>query len=362
MPVPTGQTLAPPTSIRADCSVDVTNEMQTWLSSVGAGRTVVFPPGSCYRVDEGIELDDPQGLTLYGGTFRDESQTPATASSPKGTPVLTVVGGSGLTLEAMHMSGANSGGYHARLAFAGGIELEGTSNATIRSVTIADTFGDGITLAPLRGGARHDSGRIVAPVSAVTIRDATIDGVGRQGVTFASVEGAQLTDLVIRDPGLDTFDVEADQGNEGSADVTINGCSATGGALFFANGGAGNGRATKDFTIEHCTMTKPEGGSAVLVSRPGSGQTLRGPFNFVSDTLWCGTSAYVACVQLSGASVSLSAVTLRFPPGTTHEPVYHLTGGSQATFTDDVVTGYGRDGSVEQGSAVHVSSGSWSAY
>lgn len=318
---------------------------------------MVVAHGSCYRVDEGLALADPQGLTIYGGTFRDTATTASGKS--KGNAVFTVVGGSHVSFEAMRISGANQGGYHARLAFAGGIELEGTAQATIRGVTVTDTFGDGITLAPLRGGANHNSGRILSPATDVTVRDVTVRGAGRQGITLASVTGAQLTDVVVTDPGLDTFDLEADQGDEGARNVTIDGCAASGGILFFANGGAGSGKATGDVTVEHCTMAKPEGGAAVLVARPRAGAVARGPFTFSADELWCGTSVYVACVQLAGAQVTLSGVTLRFPKGTTHEAVYHLGSGSTASFQDCVVQGYGRTGNADTSSAAHVSGGKW---
>ena len=221
------------------------------------------------------------------------------------------------------------------------------------------TFGDGITLAPLRGGADHNSGKILAPAASITLRDATIDGVGRQGVTFASVSNAQVSDVVVINPGLDTFDMEADQGNEGASYVTINGCAAAGGALFFANGGAGSGRDTGHITVAHCTMAKPEGGSALLIEGLPSATTARGPFLFTADDLWCGASAYVACVQLSGAEVTISDVRFRFPAATTHEAVYHLGQDAQAAFEDDIATGYGRPGTVVQGSTVEVSGGSW---
>lgn len=357
MPVPAGATVSPPSSIAADCSSDVSASLQGWLGSLGQGATVLLGRGSCYRVDEGLTLADPQGLTIYGGTFRDTATTASGKS--KGTAVFTVVGGSHVSFEAMHLSGANQGGYHARLAFAGGIEIEGTAQVTIRGVTVTDTFGDGITLAPLRGGANHNSGKIVAPATDVTVRDVTVTRAGRQGITLASVSGAQLSDVVVTDPGLDTFDLEADQGDEGARDVTIDGCAASGGVLFFANGGAGSGKATGNITVEHCTMAKPEGGAAVLVQRPHAGAVARGPFTFTSDELWCGASAYVACVQLTGAQVTLSGVTLRFPRGTTHEAVYHLGAGSTAGFQDCVVQGYGRTGTADSGSAAHVSGGKW---
>jgi len=321
-------------------------------------------PGACYLVNEGLRFKDDQGLTVYGGSYRSTLVPAEQTTSSKGQAVITLLGGSGVTLEEMQISGANPGGYHPRLAFGAGIDVEGTSNATIRSVTISNTFGDGITLSPLRGGENHNNGTIVAPATAVTIRDVTIDGVGRQGLTFASVAGAQVSDVILKDPGLNTFDVEADQWNEGTTNVTIDGCLASGGVLFFANGGAGDAAGTHDITVENCSMAVPEGGSAILVKRPGSGVTkghhqVRGPMTFVTDSILCGTSVYAACVQLTGAEVAVTGSTLRFPSGTIHEAVYALGSGSRAQFTNDVVTGYGREGRVSPTSSVHVTGGVW---
>lgn len=317
-------------------------------------------------VNEGIKLKNPQGLTVYGGTFRTAATPTGPIAGQKGLAVFTSIGGSHLTLEEMQIIGANPGGYHPRLAFAGGINLEGTATATIRSVNIKNTFGDGISLSPLRGGANHRSGTIIAPASAIAIQDVTIDGIGRQGITFASVSGAQVSDVIVTNPGLNTFDLEADQWNEGTSDVTIDACRASGGVGFFANGGAGNAAQTHDITVENCTMTTAEGGSAILVQRANgrgtSGQRkLRGPFTFTSDSLKCGASVYVACVQLTGAEVTVSRSRLQFPSGAFHEAVYRLAGGSHATFVDAVVKGYGRIGSVSRNSSVRVTGGRWVA-
>ena len=361
MSPPSGPAVSPPASIASDCSVDVSHVLKKWLESLPAGQTVLLAPGACYLVDTGIRLVDRQGLTIFGGTFRNESDSVSPGENSKGAAVFTFVGGSDIALEDMEIHGANPGGYHPHLAFDGGIELEGTNTATIRSVTIDNTFGDGITLAPLRGGADHNSGQILAPSSQVSIRDVTVSGAGRQGITLASVSGADLSDVVVVDPGLDTFDLEADQANEGARDVSIDGCEASGGLLFFANGGAGSGRTTGDITVQDCTMTTREGGSAILVERKGHGKYDRGPFTFAADRLICGESIYVACVELSGAQVTLSDVTLKFPRGKTHEAVYHLAAGSTAVFDDDVVEGYGRRGKLFGGSSAHVSGGIWTS-
>lgn len=362
--MPSGPSVAPPASIASNCSADVSAPLKTWFKSLPPGQTVVVPAGACYEVNEGIRLKKPQGLTVYGGEFRstavprDQKGQPASA---KGYPVFTVLGGSHVTLESMQIEGANPGGYHPRLAFAGGIELEGTADAVIRGDTISHTYGDGITLAPLRGGADHNSGEIIAPTVNVTIDGVTVDGAGRQGLTFASVDGAQVSDVILKNIGIDTFDFEGDQTGEGASSVTIDGCLASGGAIFFANGGASNAVSTHDITVENCTMSVPQSGSAILIVRHGGGgkaNRLRGPFLFKSDVLRCGASAYVGCVQLHGANVTISDSQLLFPAGSVHEAVYGLSAAT-AAFSHDVVQGYGRSGSASRKSRVHISGGVW---
>ncbi len=315
------------------------------------------PAQACYRVDKGIRLRAPQGLTVYGGTFESEATTPLPGT--KGYAVFTVLGGSGLTLESMKLAGVNPGGYHSAMAFAAGITLEGTSGTTIRGVTIDQPFGDGITLLPLRGGADQNDGTIVAPTTNAVIRDVTVSGPGRQGVAFVSVSGAMVTDILVDNPGSDPFDFEASQWNEGSVNVTIDGCATSGGGIFFANGCLCHSQRTKDITVENCSMATPTAGDAILVYNNGGPKNHRGPITFVADRLWCGHSEAVACVQLTGAQVSVSDSILRFPAGTIHEAVYHLAKKSIVSFSQDKVTGYGTLGHASKYSLIQISGGHW---
>ena len=57
----------------------------------------------------------------------------------------------------MKIIGAKPGGYHPTMAFASGINVQGTKGVTIKGVTVTKAFGDGLTLSPLRGGGDHNS-------------------------------------------------------------------------------------------------------------------------------------------------------------------------------------------------------------
>lgn len=360
MPAPTGTTVTPPSTITANCSVDVSGPLKKWFNKLPANTTVLLTSQDCYRVDKGLKLKKPQGLTIYGGTFSSDATTPGKKKKSKGNAVFTLVGGADVTLESLKITGQNPGGYNAKMAFAGGIEVQGTDGMTIKGVTITNTFGDGITLAPLRGGANNNSGTIVAPPKNVVINGVSISGDGRQAVTLASVSGAQITDLVVANSGINTFDVEADQPNEGAVNVTIDGCTSSGGAgIFFANGGESSAKNTQNFTIAHCAMSKLTAGSAILSQNKKTRKNQRGPFDFVADIFYCGASDTAACVELSGAKVTIENSVLHFPNGTVHEAVYHLVKGSGAEFTNDRISGYGRTGTVSANSTVKVSGGQW---
>jgi hypothetical protein len=357
---PTGPTVSIPSAIPADCSHDVSVPLRKWLHKLPANSTVLVSAQACYQVDEGLRLKSATGLTIYGGTFTSDVATPPpTNKHSLGHYVFDFVGGSNVTLESMKINGKNPGGYNAKLAFAGGIDVEGTAGITIKGVTITNTFGDGITLSPLRAGADHNSGTILAPPKNVVIQGVTISGAGRQGVGIASALDVQVSDLIVQNPGIDTFDIEADQWNEGAENVTIDGCTSSGGGIFFANGGSGFGQNTHDVTVAHCAMAKLQAGTAILVYNKRGSRHQRGPLHFIADDLYCGASVYVACVELSGALVTVEDSVLHFPGGTIHEPVYQITKKSDAVFTNDRVTGFGRTGRVLRQSTLEVNGGRW---
>ncbi len=356
--------VAPPASIPDNCSSDVSQPMQAWLQNLPADTTVVAPPGACYLINEGIRPVGSVGLTISGGTWEDAT-TPQPGASPKDENAeIWLVGGSHITLENMKITGVNPGGYDASGAFMEGIRSDGVRGLDVANVKIKNVYGDGIELAPLRG-ANDLSGQILNPTKHATISNVDIDGSGRQGITLASVDHALISSVQLDHVGLNVFDVEADQGNEGAANVTIDGCTAGYGnrGTFFANGGAGGGgEQTRNITVENCTMAASQAGDAVLIQSPADATAPRGPFTFADDTLRCGTSVYVACVQVTGADVSVNGSTVVCPPATIHESVYNAFQSSTVSFGGDYVTGYGRPGSTSTNSSVTVSGGDWQPY
>jgi len=366
---PSAVPLVPPSTITSDCSADVSAPLGQWFRNLPPDATVEPTPGACYQVDEGLFLTFPDNLTVIGGTYQNRATMPASSSgngTQRGSPVFDALGGTGLTLENMTISGLNPGGYNPKMAFAAGIELQGTTNATIDNITITGTYGDGITLDPLRNGSDHKGSGIISATTNASISNVSITGPGRMGIAFVSVNGATANATTIDNVGLDTFDVEADQGDEGSVNVTINGCTAstTGAGDFFADGGSSSGLRTGSITVENCIMQAAQAGTAIWVARPTTGTNPRGPYLFENDTFDCGASTLVACVIVSGGDVTVLDSTLTFPTGTPpYENVYAVSAGSNAFFTDDTATGYGttggNPGTVDSTSKVTITGGLW---
>jgi hypothetical protein len=353
--------VSPPASISSDCSRDVSSAMGHWLNGLGPGTAVQVSPRSCYLVDEGIKLFAANGLTIDGGTWRDAT-VPISTRSPAGQAVLWFVGGSRITVENLTIEGVNPGGYHPTGAFQSGIRSDGVVGLVVDSVSVVATYGDGLELAPLRG-AQDDSGTIIRPTENATVADLNVVGAGRTGVSFPSVTDAILTNVNLFDIGINDFDVEADQWNEGATNVTINGCSADGaGAAFFANGGAGGGSFTSDITVENCTMQTMQGGFAVYAYEPHTVSSPKGPINFTDDQLICGHSKYVACVDITGGTVTISDSRLWVPPGYPGEAAYSAAQNTTLAFDYDTVIGYGSLGKVDPTSTVTIRGGTWVPY
>ena len=278
-------------------------------------------------------------------------------------PALWFQGGSNVTLENLTIAGSNPGGYTQAGAFAAGVRSDGVIGLRVSGVRVNNVWGDGLELTPLR--ASNDlSDIIINPSENVTVSGLTVEGAGRQGVTLASVNGATLTGVTLRQIGLNFFDVEADQGNEGAKNVTINGCATGGvGGLFFANAGMSNGSFyTGNITVENCTMNQKTAGDAVLIQAPTQLSNPRGPFTFLNDTLLCGNSVYVSCIQATDATVTVANSNVVVPAGTIHEPVFNATDSTGLTFSNDSISGYATPGSRDASSTVNITGGTWSPY
>ena len=80
---PVGRSI--PASISADCSRDVTREINAWISSVPDNSTLVFRRDGCYRIERTILVEDRVGLVFEGNraTFKRFEVSPPELQYPE---------------------------------------------------------------------------------------------------------------------------------------------------------------------------------------------------------------------------------------------------------------------------------------
>lgn len=347
-----------PTQADPTCATDTSAAVRAFVKAMPDNSTWNLD-GGCY-VLTGVQLLFPKGITIENGTFEnptDKTPPPTNHGKNMGPPVFKVIGGSHVTFRNLTLEGANPGGFHPGLAGASGIELDGTLDATIDNVSVSHVFGDGLNIDPLRAGADHMGGSIVAPTRNLVVNNFSADTFGRMGITPASLDGAVFTNITLTHPGFgEAFDFETDENGEGATNVTVNGCNVEG---FFSF--SSDGPYTGPITIENCTQ-KNHSGYMVNV-RNVNGKPDKGEILFANDNLQCGSSAYVSCFQLNGATnftTENSTVQVGYPGGTVFETAVAADGGTQANFLDDTVTGYGKLLAAQHpGTAVTVTGGTW---
>jgi hypothetical protein len=213
---PTGPIVAVPASIAADCSVDVTDALAAWLTSVPNGGTARFG-GGCFRIDRTIILTDRIGLTIDGGGATFRAGTPTGDGTPVDHPSRAartraqwrLTGGRQIHLENLTIQGANQSAGTGDDAYIGaleaqhGVDIGGTQQVEIDHVTINDVYGDFIYFgpAPAKAGA-------AAVFSSGRVHDSTMARNGRQGISITGGDGIQIDHNSITDTRRATFDLE----------------------------------------------------------------------------------------------------------------------------------------------------------
>lgn len=195
-----------PLSIVADCSVDVTGELQKWIASVPDTSTLVFGKQACYNVDAGLVVTDRRALTIdgNGSTFRVVSKGSSNRSN------WTIRGGSDITLRNMTARGANPQAGITPTAYDGTVEwqhayrFEGTQTGTLDNVQGYDVYGDFVEVQP-------DWTRVAfpgPPARNITVRNSHFERNGRQGVGLTHVDGFVLQDSYFGDINMTGIDIE----------------------------------------------------------------------------------------------------------------------------------------------------------
>jgi hypothetical protein len=191
-----------PASIPADCSVDVTEPIVSWIASVPNGSTLSFSPGACYRIEGTIEFRNRTDLRLQGNgaTFRSFNP-PADQRA-----IWRVIDSSGVSFNNLKIIGsyATGGTFNSSLQHAHAIDLRGTS-ADIGYVSMSNLAGDCVNV-----GLGYTT---ALTRSSGTIHDSTCTGTSRNAVSLTAANDVLVTRVTTSRIGLTVFDVEPNIGS-----------------------------------------------------------------------------------------------------------------------------------------------------
>jgi hypothetical protein len=198
-----------PSGIAANCSVDATQALLTWIASVPDGtppspNTVQFAPNGCYQVNYPFRISGRNNLILdgNGATVRRFVDGLLAAQYPHGYKHFEWDLSTNITVENLHIQGTNTtpdnmagecdpagygGWYSAGNEFESGFGFDQISGLLVTNVTTDATWGDGITL----GGEGVDN------FQNVVVSNSTFDRDGRQGITIATASNVLLDNVQI---------------------------------------------------------------------------------------------------------------------------------------------------------------------
>ena len=240
-PPPPPPGLPVPASIPADCSRDVTADLESWIGSVPDGSTVVFQRHGCYRMERTIVVRNRSGLNLFGNGayFKRFELSPAELRYPKANAHWRFIGGNEISVRWMGVEGTNTvadqrpefGSYLVDFEFEHAFAFHGVTNVTVDHAWADAIWGDGLYFA---GGDQYATG----PCRGIRVSNFVVDRNGRQGVALSNVDGALLSSVEIWHSRRAGFDLEPPPGTVRNVEIRDSYTNTIG--LAFASAGRGD--------------------------------------------------------------------------------------------------------------------------
>ncbi len=195
----------------ADCSTDVTGQLNEFIAALPDGVTMNFQDGACHRIDGTVLIDAKRDLTFEGNgaTLKAGSQGDMNRRH------VDFQGGGGFTIRDLTLVGAHPGagpeGYVRELERQHGLSFAGVDGAEVSNVTINDVYGDF-----MRFGGREG-----AWTRNVDVTGSRFDGSGRQGIHFAAAEDIRIEGNSFTGVARSVFDVEPNGPGGGAKGVDL---------------------------------------------------------------------------------------------------------------------------------------------
>jgi hypothetical protein len=208
-----------PTTIAADCSRDVTAELNSWIRSVPNGTSslpnvLMFGAEKCYRVDGKLIQQNTyvvgdryyQNITLDGNGSKLDGSKYVLPTTKINHDMIAFIDPVNLTIQNFTLVGQHTnpcnldaagncrdGGAVASYEWYTGIAIGGGQNVTLRNNKIFNMYGDGIMLHGGHVAGNRDANGVLlwanAPPKNVLIENNIIDGTGRHGIGLVAGDG-----------------------------------------------------------------------------------------------------------------------------------------------------------------------------
>lgn len=242
-----------PSSIVADCSVNVTVDLQNWINSVPDNATLKFGASACYRIDGTLKFIDRNNLIIDGNNATFKAVTSGRELPPRDARTrfhFNFEKGTNLLIRNAIVKGANPYAGVGDLAYVVDLEAQHAFNIysvqglTIENSQAYDTYGDFVYIGNQRGDLSRN----------ITIRNNHFERNGRQAIAVTGGEDILIENNFISQVRRATVDIESNS-SEGAVRRFMfrNNDIGPGRLLFFANKGAD--ASIEDITFEGNRLT-----------------------------------------------------------------------------------------------------------
>lgn len=203
-----------PDILPADCSQDVTSELQTWMDNQPDGTTWDFT-NKCYRIDGTLNLNDRNDITLQNGIFRAISEGDSSRKQ------FELYRSTNITFTGNTVEGVNYDGLSFR-ADPQDPDREGQHNFAVRNGNSHITFDSVTALYPwgdcFMFGAH---GNTTPPITDITVTNSSCESTGRMGLAVNFGERFTISNNYFNDIGWSIIDMEVEGDGWYVSDVTI---------------------------------------------------------------------------------------------------------------------------------------------
>lgn len=271
--MPTGRVTEAPSSISADCAVDVTSKLQSWINATPDNYTMRLKRDACYRVDGTLTFEHRSRLRIEGNgaTLR----AIATGNRTRSQLLLRV--SSNITVQDLTVRGANphagatENAYVPRLEAQHAFDVQGSKGVLLFHVQASDLYGDFVYVGV---GEKR-------PSENVTVYQSWFERSGRQGISVTAAVNVAIVENVIGGAARSLFDLEANTTSTSIRHVLFIG-NTTGAARNFWLANKGRDANIGDIRFIRNRMS---GATRGLVFVYSSGVSARGPYVFEENDL-----------------------------------------------------------------------------